>query len=47
MSNYIISPSATRDLNQIADYFLARNLETGENYLDLIKSAKTWLFCPT
>lgn len=30
MSNYIISPSATRDLNQIADYFLTRNLETGE-----------------
>ncbi len=30
MSNYIISPSATRDLNQIADYFLVRNLEAGE-----------------
>ncbi|MEB3214665.1 MAG: type II toxin-antitoxin system RelE/ParE family toxin [Nostocales cyanobacterium 94392] len=30
MRNYIISPSATRDLNQIADYFLTHNLETGE-----------------
>lgn len=30
MSNYIISPSATKDLNQIADYFLTRNLEVGE-----------------
>ncbi|WP_193197066.1 type II toxin-antitoxin system RelE/ParE family toxin [Nostoc sp. MG11] len=30
MSNYIISPSASRDLNQIADYFLTKNLEAGE-----------------
>ncbi|MEH2456735.1 type II toxin-antitoxin system RelE/ParE family toxin [Nostoc sp.] len=30
MSNYIISPSASRDLNEIADYFLTRNLEVGE-----------------
>ncbi|WP_292873311.1 hypothetical protein [Nostoc sp. LPT] len=30
MSNYIISPSASRDLNEIADYFLPRNLEAGE-----------------
>ncbi len=30
MSIYIISPSASRDLNQIADYFLTRNLEVGE-----------------
>jgi toxin ParE1/3/4 len=30
MSNYIISPSASRDLNEIADYFLTRNLEAGE-----------------
>ncbi len=30
MSLYIISPSASRDLNQIADYFLLRNIETGE-----------------
>jgi len=30
MSNYIISPSASRDLNKIADYFLTKNLETGE-----------------
>jgi toxin ParE1/3/4 len=31
MSNLIISPSASRDLNQIADYFLEVNLEAGEN----------------
>lgn len=30
MSRYIITPSASRDLNQIADYFLTRNLEAGE-----------------
>ncbi len=30
MSLYIIAPSASRDLNQIADYFLSRNLEAGE-----------------
>lgn len=30
MSQYIISPSASRDLNEIADYFLTLNLETGE-----------------
>ena len=30
MSHYIISPSASRDLNSIADYFLTRNLEAGE-----------------
>jgi toxin ParE1/3/4 len=27
---YIISPSASRDLDEIADYFLRLNLETGE-----------------
>jgi hypothetical protein len=30
MSNLIISPSASRDLNQIAEYFLEVNLEAGE-----------------
>ena len=30
MSNFIISPSASRDLNQISEYFLSRNLEAGE-----------------
>ncbi|BAY91922.1 MULTISPECIES: type II toxin-antitoxin system RelE/ParE family toxin [unclassified Tolypothrix] len=30
MSRYIISPSASRDLNEIADYFLTINLEAGE-----------------
>ena len=27
MSNFIIAPSASRDLNQIAKYFLSRNLD--------------------
>jgi plasmid stabilization system protein ParE len=30
MSRYVIAPSASRDLNKIADYFLPRNLEAGE-----------------
>jgi len=30
MSRYLISLSASRDLNEIADYFLMRNLEAGE-----------------
>ncbi|MEH1768207.1 type II toxin-antitoxin system RelE/ParE family toxin [Nostoc sp.] len=33
MNQYIISPSASRDLNEIGDYFLAINLETGEKLL--------------
>lgn len=33
MKRYIISPSATRDLNAIADYFLEHNIEAGENLL--------------
>jgi toxin ParE1/3/4 len=30
MSNFVISPSASKDLNQIADYFLGVNLDAGE-----------------
>ncbi|WP_157162637.1 type II toxin-antitoxin system RelE/ParE family toxin [Cylindrospermum stagnale] len=30
MSRYIIAPSASRDLNAIADYFLVQNMEAGE-----------------
>ncbi|GAB4182662.1 MAG: type II toxin-antitoxin system RelE/ParE family toxin [Coleofasciculaceae cyanobacterium] len=30
MSRYLISPSASRDLNAIADYFLTRNVDAGE-----------------
>jgi len=32
MSRYTISPSATKDLNQISDYFLAHKLEAGEKF---------------
>jgi toxin ParE1/3/4 len=30
MSRFIIAPSASRDLDRIAEYFLERNVETGE-----------------
>jgi toxin ParE1/3/4 len=30
MSRFIIAPSASRDLNRIAEYFLERNIEAGE-----------------
>ena len=30
MSRFIIAPSASRDLDEIADYFLTRNVEAGE-----------------
>ncbi len=30
MNRYLISPSASRDLNAIADYFLTRNVDAGE-----------------
>lgn len=30
MNHYIIAPSASKDLNNIADYFLVVNVEAGE-----------------
>ena len=33
MSDFVIAPSAIRDLNQISDYFLSRNIEAGEKLL--------------
>ncbi|MDY6783544.1 MAG: type II toxin-antitoxin system RelE/ParE family toxin [Cyanobacteriota bacterium] len=30
MSRYLVSPSASRDLNAIAEYFLIRNVDAGE-----------------
>lgn len=30
MSRFIIAPSASQDLERIADYFLERNIEVGE-----------------
>lgn len=33
MNNFIIAPSASKDLNQISEYFLSRNLEAGEKLL--------------
>ena len=33
MSDFIIAPSASRDLSQISEYFLSRNLEAGEKLI--------------
>jgi toxin ParE1/3/4 len=33
VSNCFISPLASRDLNAIADYYVARNIEAGEELL--------------
>lgn len=35
MSRYIISPSASRDLNEITSYFALRDVETGERFLHI------------
>ncbi len=32
MSQYRISPSATRDLNKISDYFFDKNISAGEQF---------------
>jgi toxin ParE1/3/4 len=32
MSRYIVAPSASQDLNNIADYFLAVNVAAGEKF---------------
>ena len=34
MSQYIISPTAIRDLEQISDYYSDRNLVAGERFLE-------------
>ena len=34
MSRYIISPAASRDLDEISDYFVSRNIEAGERFVD-------------
>lgn len=34
MSQYIISPEAIRDLDEIADYFATRNIDAGERFLE-------------
>jgi toxin ParE1/3/4 len=33
MTEYIISPSAIKDLEQIIDYFATRNVDAGERFL--------------
>ncbi len=33
MNRYIIAPSASRDLNEIIDYFANVNVETGERLI--------------
>lgn len=34
MSRYIISPAASRDLNEIVNYFVSRNIEAGERLIE-------------
>ncbi len=34
MSRYIVSPEASRDLDEISDYFAARNIEAGEQFVE-------------
>lgn len=34
MSRYIISLEASRDLNEIIDYFVSRNVEAGERFIE-------------
>jgi toxin ParE1/3/4 len=38
MSRFIIAPSASRDLDRIADYFLERNIEVGETLFRVFPS---------
>ncbi|WP_293349953.1 MULTISPECIES: type II toxin-antitoxin system RelE/ParE family toxin [unclassified Microcoleus] len=33
MSRYIVSPEASRDLDEISDYFAATNIEAGEKFV--------------
>lgn len=34
MSQYLISPEAIRDLDEIIDYFAVRNIDAGDQFLD-------------
>lgn len=34
MSRYLISPTASRDLNEISDYFALHNIEAGERFVE-------------
>jgi toxin ParE1/3/4 len=34
MSQYLISPEAIRDLDEIIDYFAARSVDAGDQFLD-------------
>lgn len=34
MSCYIISPAASQDLDEISDYFMRRNIEAGEQFVN-------------
>ncbi len=33
MKRYIIAPAASRDLNEIVDYFISRDVEAGERFI--------------
>ena len=43
MSRYIISPSASRDLEDIIDYLSEQSLDAGEQFLaEFDQSVETW-----
>jgi toxin ParE1/3/4 len=43
MSNSTLSPTATRDLNDISSYFAQQNIEVGERILELFIKKCTML----
>lgn len=34
MNRYIVSPEARSDLDEISDYFAAKNIEAGEQFVE-------------
>jgi toxin ParE1/3/4 len=43
MTDFIISPSASRDLEQISEYFLSRNVDAGEKLLQKFQAKCRYL----
>lgn len=43
MSRYLISPTASRDLDDISDYFALRNIEAGERFVESFNKKCRWL----
>ena len=43
MKIHIISPEASRDLSEIIDYFVTRNIDAGERFVDEFEKKCTYL----